>query len=58
MLPSKPCLVFGGPLEMADSEIIQSYTSTVESRELVPFSVNEHAFWKMRLYFQKKEEEE
>lgn len=51
VLPSNPCLVFGGPLESADSEVIQSYTSRVGSRVLVPFSTNEHAFWKMRLYF-------
>ncbi|KAJ5134173.1 hypothetical protein N7526_005538 [Penicillium atrosanguineum] len=58
VLPSNPCLVFGGPLEMADSEVIQSYTSRVESRGLVPFTINEHAFWKMRLYFRKEEAQE
>jgi hypothetical protein len=56
VLPSNPCLVFGGPLEMADSEVIRGYLARVESRGLVPFSSHEHAFWNMRLYFRVEEE--
>ena len=50
LLPSNPKLVLGGPLENTESSIIQTYAEKTESRVLVPFSAQEHAFWKMRLY--------
>ncbi|KAJ5240998.1 uncharacterized protein N7469_002589 [Penicillium citrinum] len=50
LLPSNPQLVLGGPLEDTESSIIQTYAEKTESRVLVPFSAQEHAFWKMRLY--------
>lgn len=58
VLPSNPCLVFGGPLESAESEEIRAFVDRTGSRTLVPFSLQEHAFWKMRLYFREEEEHE
>lgn len=56
VLPSNPCLVFGGPLESPDSEGIANYVARTRSRTLVPFSPHEHAFWEMRLYFREEQE--
>ncbi|CAI7593272.1 unnamed protein product [Penicillium pancosmium] len=51
LLPSNPKLVLGGPLENTESSIIQTYVEKTDSRTLVSFSAQEHAFWKMRLYY-------
>ncbi|CAI7656547.1 unnamed protein product [Penicillium manginii] len=51
LLPSNPKLVLGGPLENTESSIIESYVKKTDSRILLPFLAQEHAFWKMRLYF-------
>lgn len=51
VLPSNPLVLFGGPLENTNSNMIQSFVDSRESRSLKEFSRNEHAFWKTRLYF-------
>lgn len=51
VLPSNPGVVFGGPLENTESDVIESFVKSMGSRALVPFSANEHAFWMTRLYF-------
>jgi hypothetical protein len=52
LLPSKPCLLFGGPLEHADAGgVLQSYVDGSESYCVPPFEALEHAFWNMRLYW-------
>lgn len=56
ILPSKPGLVFGGPLENTESAIIQGFVGESGSRVLVPFTANEHAFWMTRLYWREREE--
>lgn len=58
VLPSTPCLVFGGPLEDTGSAVIQGYAAKTGSRVLVPFEACGDAFWKVRLYFWKGEEGE
>ncbi|OOQ91275.1 hypothetical protein PEBR_01672 [Penicillium brasilianum] len=55
LLPFNPCMVFGGPLEDTESEVIQEFTGRTGSVVLVPFEVCEHAFWKTRLYFREGE---
>ncbi|KAJ5083166.1 Sensitivity To Red Light Reduced-like SRR1 [Penicillium angulare] len=51
VLPSKPRILFGGPLEDTESDVIQSFVGSMGSRALLPFSANEHAFWMTRIYF-------
>ncbi|CAG8285295.1 unnamed protein product [Penicillium olsonii] len=52
LLPSKPWLLFGGPLEHADADsVLQSYVQDTESYCVPPFEALEHAFWNMRLYW-------
>ncbi|KAJ5099434.1 hypothetical protein N7532_006435 [Penicillium argentinense] len=51
LLPSNPCFVLGGPLENTESSVIQTYVEKTDSRVLIPFGAQEHAFWMMRLYF-------
>ncbi|KAJ5958467.1 Sensitivity To Red Light Reduced-like SRR1 [Penicillium vulpinum] len=52
LLPSKPWLLFGGPLEHADSGgVLQGYVDGSESYCLPVFEALEHAFWNMRLYW-------
>lgn len=58
VLPSRPCLVFGGPLEDTGSAVIQGYVAQTGSRVLVPFEACGDAFWRVRLYFWKEEEGE
>lgn len=50
-------MVFGGPLEDTESEVIQGFAGRVRSVVLGPFEGCEHAFWKTRLYFWEGEEE-
>ncbi|KAJ5176665.1 uncharacterized protein N7482_002542 [Penicillium canariense] len=56
LLPSDPCMVFGGPLENTESEVIQGFAGQVGSCALVPFEANEHAFWQTRLYYRARVE--
>lgn len=56
VLPSNPGFVFGGPLENAESDVIQEFVGKMGSRALEPFTSNEHAFWMTRLYFREEEE--
>lgn len=56
LLPSNPCMVFGGPLEDTESDVIQGFAGRVGSVVLVPFEVCEYAFWKTRLYFRDESE--
>ncbi|CDM29321.1 hypothetical protein DTO013E5_5320 [Penicillium roqueforti] len=52
LLPSKPWLLFGGPLEHADSGgVLQGYVDGAESYCLPVFEALEHAFWNTRLYW-------
>ncbi|CAI7604057.1 unnamed protein product [Penicillium glandicola] len=52
LLPSKPWLLFGGPLEHADSGgVLQNYVDGAGSYRLPVFEALEHAFWNMRLYW-------
>ncbi|KAJ5512481.1 hypothetical protein N7463_002033 [Penicillium fimorum] len=52
LLPSKPWLLFGGPLEHADAGgVLQSYVDGAGSYCLPLFEALEHAFWNMRLYW-------
>ncbi|KAJ5534279.1 hypothetical protein N7527_000533 [Penicillium freii] len=52
LLPSKPWLLFGGPLEHADSGgVLQGYVDCAGSYCLPVFEALEHAFWNMRLYW-------
>lgn len=51
-------MVFGGPLEDTESDVIQDFAAWVRSVVLVPFEACEHAFWKTRLYFREGEEKE
>ncbi|KAJ5836678.1 hypothetical protein N7447_002704 [Penicillium robsamsonii] len=52
LLPSKPWLLFGGPLEHADAGgVLQGYVDGAGSYRLPVFEALEHAFWNMRLYW-------
>ncbi|CAG8418095.1 unnamed protein product [Penicillium salamii] len=52
LLPSKPWLLFGGPLEHANAGgALQSYVENTESYCVPTFEALEHAFWNMRLYW-------
>ncbi|KAJ5948802.1 Sensitivity To Red Light Reduced-like SRR1 [Penicillium verhagenii] len=55
ILPSNPGFVFGGPLENTQSDVIEGFVERVGSQVLELFTVNEHAFWSMRLYFREEE---
>lgn len=58
LLPSKPWLLFGGPLEHTDAgSVLQSYVNDTESYCVPAFEALEHAFWNMRLYWIKEVEE-
>ncbi|KAJ5381665.1 uncharacterized protein N7496_004093 [Penicillium cataractarum] len=56
LLPFDPYMVFGGPLEDTESDIIQEFAGRVGSVVLVPFEGCEHAFWKTRLYYREEGE--
>ncbi|KAJ5463022.1 Sensitivity To Red Light Reduced-likeSRR1 [Penicillium sp. IBT 31633x] len=59
LLPSKPWLLFGGPLEHADSGgVLQGYVDRAASYCLPVFEALEHAFWRMRLYWIEGERDE
>ncbi|KAJ5775668.1 uncharacterized protein N7511_000679 [Penicillium nucicola] len=61
LLPSKPWLVFGGPLEHATADAggaLQTFVDSTGSYCLPEFGPSEHAFWNMRLYWVEKEREE
>ncbi|KAJ5146110.1 Sensitivity To Red Light Reduced-like SRR1 [Penicillium bovifimosum] len=52
LLPSKPWLLFGGPLEHADAGgVLLEYVDCAGSFCLPVFEALEHAFWRMRLYW-------
>lgn len=52
LLPAQPNIVFGGPLEDTDSEVISGFLQTRKESVLVPaFEGSEHAFWRVRVYF-------
>ncbi|KAJ5562703.1 Sensitivity To Red Light Reduced-like SRR1 [Penicillium sp. DV-2018c] len=57
LLPSKPWLLFGGPLEHADAGgVLQEYVDCAGSFCLPVFEGLEHAFWRMRLYWVEERE--
>ncbi|KAJ5165218.1 uncharacterized protein N7500_007048 [Penicillium coprophilum] len=59
LLPSKPWLLFGGPLEHADSGgVLQGYVDRAGSYCLPVFEPLEHAFWNMRLYWAEEASDE
>ncbi|RHZ63924.1 SRR1 family protein [Aspergillus thermomutatus] len=55
LLSSDPPLLFGGPLEGIESEVVGRYLGTRGSVRVPTFGSNEHAFWNMRLYLSKNE---
>ncbi|EAL91720.1 SRR1 family protein [Aspergillus fumigatus Af293] len=55
LFAADPPLLFGGPLEGVESEVVDRYLGTRESVRVPTFEINEHAFWNMRLYLLKKE---
>ncbi|RHZ50716.1 hypothetical protein CDV55_101457 [Aspergillus turcosus] len=55
LLSSDPPLLFGGPLEGIESEVVGRYLGSRESVRVPTFGSNEHAFWNMRLYLLKKD---
>ncbi|KAF7167453.1 hypothetical protein CNMCM6106_003013 [Aspergillus hiratsukae] len=55
LLSSDPPLLFGGPLEGIESEVVGRYLGSRGSVRVPTFGSNEHAFWNMRLYFLKKD---
>ncbi|KAJ5317496.1 hypothetical protein N7508_002004 [Penicillium antarcticum] len=61
LLPSKPWVVFGGPLEHATADAegaLQTFVDSTGSYCLPEFGPSEHAFWNMRLYWVEREREQ
>jgi hypothetical protein len=50
-------MVFGGPLEDTNSDVIHAFVGWVGSVVLGPFEGCEHAFWKTRVYFREEDGE-
>lgn len=51
LLPAQPGVVFGGPLEDTDSEVIGGFLGSRKESVRVPgFEGSEHAFWRVRVY--------
>ncbi|EAW12747.1 SRR1 family protein [Aspergillus clavatus NRRL 1] len=57
LLPANPPLLFGGPLEEIESEVVGRFLGARKSVRVPVFENNEHAFWNMRLYFLERSEE-
>ncbi|KAL2852157.1 hypothetical protein BJX68DRAFT_234886 [Aspergillus pseudodeflectus] len=51
LLAHDPAIVFGGPLEDIDSGIVTGFIRARESVQLPLFEEQEHAFWRMRVYY-------
>jgi hypothetical protein len=51
LLAHDPAIVFGGPLEDIDSVIVTGFIRARESVQLPLFEEQEHAFWRMRVYY-------
>ncbi|KAJ0416272.1 hypothetical protein BJY00DRAFT_236118 [Aspergillus carlsbadensis] len=51
LLAHDPAIVFGGPLEDIDSGVVTGYIRARESGQLPLFEEQEHAFWRMRVYY-------
>ncbi|PWY90876.1 hypothetical protein BO70DRAFT_328931 [Aspergillus heteromorphus CBS 117.55] len=58
LLVHKPAIVFGGPLEDVESEVIQGFVRERASTRLPVFEELEAAFWGMRVYYRVDVEEE
>ncbi|KAL5359397.1 hypothetical protein BJX96DRAFT_174314 [Aspergillus floccosus] len=46
-----PAMLFGGPLEDTESDIISQFARARQSVRLPRFEEQEHAFWNMRVYY-------
>ncbi|KAL2849198.1 hypothetical protein BJY01DRAFT_146231 [Aspergillus pseudoustus] len=51
LLAHNPAIVFGGPLEDIDSDTVTGYVRARDSVQLPLFEEQEHAFWRMRVYY-------
>ncbi|KAL3452191.1 hypothetical protein BJX65DRAFT_293350 [Aspergillus insuetus] len=51
LLAHDPAIVFGGPLEDIDSGVVTGFIRARESVQLPLFEEQEHAFWRMRVYY-------
>ncbi|KAI9929984.1 hypothetical protein ASPWEDRAFT_35231 [Aspergillus wentii DTO 134E9] len=50
LLQHRPRLLFGGPLEDTESEVLNRFCAETESKRVPVFELLEHAFWEMRVY--------
>ncbi|KAF9891166.1 hypothetical protein FE257_004730 [Aspergillus nanangensis] len=50
VLPSQPAILFGGPLEEVESDVVSRYVQSKRAVRLPRFEAQEHAFWNMRVY--------
>ncbi|KKK21317.1 hypothetical protein ARAM_006123 [Aspergillus rambellii] len=55
LLAHNPAVVFGGPLEEIESEVVKRFVQSRDSVQLPLFAEQEHAFWKMRVYYPRTE---
>ncbi|KAL3468622.1 hypothetical protein BJX64DRAFT_282781 [Aspergillus heterothallicus] len=55
LLAHNPTIVFGGPLEDIDSDIVTEFIRARDSVQLPLFEEQEHAFWRMRVYYNPSE---
>ncbi|GES64267.1 hypothetical protein ATEIFO6365_0008033700 [Aspergillus terreus] len=53
-----PAVLFGGPLEDTESEVIGRFARMRQSVRLPRFEEQEHAFWEMRVYYPAETSEE
>ncbi|KAL2812357.1 hypothetical protein BJX63DRAFT_246003 [Aspergillus granulosus] len=51
LLAHGPAIVFGGPLEDIDSDVVTAFVRARDSAQLPLFEEQEHAFWRMRVYY-------
>ncbi|RDW72482.1 SRR1 family protein [Aspergillus mulundensis] len=58
LLARDPAIVFGGPLDDIESDVVKSFVQNRESIRLKEFSELEAAFWGMSVYFPAPEVEE
>ncbi|KAL2868509.1 SRR1 family protein [Aspergillus lucknowensis] len=51
LLARDPAIVFGGPLEDMNSDVVGQFVRARDSVQLPLFEEREHAFWRMRVYY-------
>ncbi|KAI9372546.1 hypothetical protein BJX61DRAFT_435650 [Aspergillus egyptiacus] len=51
LLAHDPAVVFGGPLEDIDSDVVKQFVRRRGSLQLARFEEQEHAFWGMSVYY-------